>query len=131
MSAATAPRRSSRTPHKTDLAVVKTSRRTLRITTVALSFLALLVLFGLVGFQALIVGKQSRIDDLDNRIEEAARLNQRLRVQVAELESPERISVAATAMLGMVTPETVEYLDPIPADELAPVGAVDGDEADS
>lgn len=103
------------------LEVVPRQRRTLRITTVALSVLAVLILFGLVGFQALIVSQQSTIDELDEQIDEAARSNQRLRLEVAELEAPERIRVAALTMLGMITPDEVIYLNPISADELQPV----------
>lgn len=105
---------------KPPLEVVRGQRRTLRITTVALSFVAVLILFGLVGFQALIVSQQSTIDDLDRQIEAASRTNQKLRLQVAELEAPDRIRTAAIAMLGMVEPEEVIPLEPISAEELTP-----------
>lgn len=96
-------------------------RRTLRITTVALSLLAMLLLFGLVGFQALIVSNQSVIDDLDARLDELNRTNQRLRLEVAELEAPDRITSIALATLGMEWPERVQMLEPISAAELDPV----------
>lgn len=109
--------RRSRTP----VEAAPRPRRTLRITTVALSLLAMLLLFGLVGFQALIVSNQSVIDDLDVRLDEVNRTNQRLRLEVAELEAPDRITSIALATLGMVWPERVQMLEPISAAELDPV----------
>lgn len=95
-------------------------RRTLRVTTVGLGVLATLLLFGLVGFQAVIVSSQGDIDDLDSQLDSAVRTNQRLRLDVAELESPERIRGIALSNLGMIEPLVVEYLEPISAEELAP-----------
>jgi cell division protein FtsL len=103
-----------------ELAPVERSGRTLRLTTVLMATLAMILLFGLVGFQALIVGNQSRIDDLEARIDDANRTNQVLRVRVGQLQAPERIRVIATVMLGMVEPEVVTYLEPIPASQLDP-----------
>lgn len=103
-----------------ELASVERSGRTLRLTTVVMAMLAMILLFGLVGFQALIVSNQSRIDDLEARIDDADRTNQVLRVRVGELEAPERIRLIATAVLGMVEPEVVTYLDPITAAQLDP-----------
>lgn len=131
MTAAQAPKHSERRRRRPSLALVRGSRRTLRVTTVAISVLALLVLFGIVGFQALIVRNQGAIDSLDDRIEEATRANQRLRLAVAELESPERIREAAITALGMVEPDEVVYLEPIAAEQLLVPGqarpAADGD----
>ncbi len=100
------------------LAPVGPPRHPLRLTTVAAVGLALVVLFGLVGFQALIVRHQSTLDDLDGRIAAATTTNQRLRLDVAELEAPERIRAVALLQLGMIEPEVVTYLEPIPASEL-------------
>lgn len=88
------------------------------LTTIVAALMATLLLFGLVGFQALIVGTQSDLDDLDTRIASAERENQRLRLDVAQLERPERIRAYALAFLGMVEPETVLYLEPLTAAEL-------------
>ena len=94
-----------------------------RVTTVIAVIVATTLLFGLVGFQTLIVGSQSTIDDLDAQIAAATRENQRLRLDVAELESPERIRLYAIAILGMVEPQTVEYLEPLTAAELGQGGS--------
>ena len=104
-------------------AVPEEPRRPWRLTTIVAVIVATALLFGLVGFQTLIVGSQSTIDDLDAQIAAATRENQRLRLDVAELESPERIRLYAIAILGMVEPETVEYLDPLTAAELGDTGA--------
>ena len=94
------------------------------ITTIVAALLATLLLFGLVGFQALIVGTQSTLDDLDARIASAERENQRLRLDVAQREAPDRIRDYAIAYLGMIEPETVLYLEPLTAAEL---GESEGD----
>lgn len=93
-------------------------RRHLRLTTVVASTLALVLLFGLVGFHAAIVANQSIIDGLDAQMDEAERANQRLRLEVAELEAPDRVRAIATTTLGMVEPERVEYLQPISSADL-------------
>ncbi len=106
------------------LTPVGAPRHPLRLTTVVMAALALVVLFGLVGFQALIVRNQSTLDGLDAEVVEATRANQRLRFQVAELEAPERIRQVALHQLGMIEPEVVTYLRPIPAAELGPAPRV-------
>ncbi len=111
-----------RRPARPDIAPVERPGRRLRITTVLACALALTVLFGLVGFQALIVSNQSTLDDLDAQVEAASRANERLRLSVAELEAPERIRAVATTVIGMVEPETVQMLEPIAAEVLEPGG---------
>lgn len=103
-----------------DLAVVKARHRSLGVTTVVVVVLAIFVLFGVVGFQALIVRNQNDLDQLTSRVHEEQLVNQRLRLQVAELRSPDRIRFAALATLGMIQPAEVTYLEPIAAEELAP-----------
>ncbi|MGI9622150.1 MAG: hypothetical protein ACR2PK_04870 [Acidimicrobiales bacterium] len=102
------------------LTTVGAPRKTLRLTTISLCVLATLILFGLVAFQAVIVSSQSAIDDLDREIETASRMNQRLRLEVAKLESPERIRMIALSNLGMIEPSVVDYLEPISVEELMP-----------
>ncbi len=106
-------------PEAAKLSLLKPHRPSLRVTTALVTTLAVLVLFGLVGFQALIVRHQGRLDDLDVRVSQATTVNQRLRLEVAQLEAPDRIRTIATAVLGMVDPAgNVSYLEPIPADQL-------------
>lgn len=115
---AAAPRRA-----RPDVEVVDPpSGRRWGLTTVVAALVATLLLFGLVGFQALIVGTQSTLDDLDAKIASAERENQRLRLEVAQLEAPDRIRDYALAFLGMIEPETVLYLEPLTAEELGESG---------
>ena len=69
-------------------------------------------LFGLAVCQAIMAQNQMRLDRLDREVADAQARYQRLRLRVAELESPERIVAAAQERLGMVPPETVRYLSP-------------------
>ncbi len=106
-------------PQPARLALLRVTRPRLRVATTLLTLLAVLVLFGLVGFQALIVRHQGRVDSLGTSVSEAAAVNQRLRLEVARLEAPDRVRTIATSVFGMVEPEeNVSYLEPIPADQL-------------
>ena len=69
-------------------------------------------LFGLAVCQAIMAQNQMRLDRLDAEVADAQARYQRLRLRVAELESPERIVAAAQERLGMVPPSTVRYLSP-------------------
>lgn len=74
--------------------------------------IAIMSLFALVGFHAVLTQNQFRLEDLRVRSNaEQARFD-RLRLQVAELESPDRV-VASAGELGMVQPPEVRYLAPI------------------
>ncbi len=115
---ASAPKRSTPTTGRRDeFEVVKQRGRKLRIGIVVAAILATGILFGLVAFQAIIVTNQTTLDDLDARISQAERQNARLRLEVAELEAPDRIRAMALA-LGMEKPESVAYLEPIDVAEL-------------
>ena len=70
-----------------------------------------LVLFGVVVFHVLLTQNQFRLDKLQEESIDRQAEYDRLRLQVAELESPDRI-VAAAHDLGMVTPPKVTYLAP-------------------
>jgi cell division protein FtsL len=73
--------------------------------------LAFAIAFGLVVAQTALVQGQQRLDDAQDRIAEATERQQELRLQVAQLEAPDRVVAAATD-LGMVPPEGVTYLTP-------------------
>ena len=103
------------------LAVVKRPGRTLRITSIVLTLFAIGALFAVVGFQALIVRNQGHLDGLNASIEEITRANQRLRLQVAEMEAPDRVRSVAIINLGMVVPDGVSYLEPISVEEFRPI----------
>jgi cell division protein FtsL len=70
------------------------------------------IALGLVAFQNMLVTGQGRLDDLHGRIDDATEQHAELELQVATLESPERIVEAATSDLGMVPPPGITYLTP-------------------
>jgi cell division protein FtsL len=81
-------------------------------------------LFFVVFLQVLLTQGQAELDRLNARAEVEAAQNRRLRVAVAELESPDRIVGVARQRLGMVPPATVTYLQAAgPSDPLPPVPA--------
>jgi cell division protein FtsL len=69
------------------------------------------VLLAMAALQALIVQGQTRLDRLDRDVTEAVARRDRLGLQLAELESPDRI-VAEARRLGMVDAPVVVYLTP-------------------
>jgi cell division protein FtsL len=74
--------------------------------------LAFAIAFLVVACQVVLVQGQQRLDRLDLEISSSSATYQRLRLEVAELESPERIVEAATTQLGMAPPPEVTYLTP-------------------
>ncbi len=107
-----APELRERTDASPALRVVPPRRRLRAGPTIGLGvLLAFGIAFALVALQTLLVQGQSRLDQLDARIADATDLQADLRLQVAELESPERVVAAATD-LGMVPPPGVTYLTP-------------------
>lgn len=103
-----------------------TSRALTRAVTVLAGLLATAGLFLVVCLHVLLTQGQADLDGLRARADAEAARNRRLRVQVAELESPSRIVSAAREHLGMVPPPTVVYLPaadptkPLPAFSSAP-----------
>ena len=69
-------------------------------------------LFATVAFHVVLTQNQFRLDGLTDRATAEQARYQRLRLQVAELESPSRIVAAAQDKLGMVQPPAVAYLAP-------------------
>jgi len=69
------------------------------------------MLFGVVAFHVVLTQNQLNIQHLRSEADAASVKQQQLRLQVAELESPERV-VDAAQKLGMVPPATVHYLSP-------------------
>ena len=68
-------------------------------------------LFGVVAFHVVLTQNQLDIQHLRAEADAASVKQQQLRLQVAQLESPERV-VDAAQNLGMVPPATVHYLSP-------------------
>jgi cell division protein FtsL len=69
-------------------------------------------LFGLVASHVLLTQDQFRLQHLESKAAAEQARYERLRLQVAELESPQRIVAAAQERLGMVPPPGVRYLSP-------------------
>jgi cell division protein FtsL len=69
-------------------------------------------LFALVAFHVVVTQAQFRLDKMDARAARQEARYQRLRLQVAQLESPDRIVATAQERLGMVPPPGVTYLSP-------------------
>ena len=70
-------------------------------------------LFGLVTSHVALTQGQFRLEEMRDRAEAEQARYERLRLQVAELESPGRIVAAAQERLGMVPPPGITYLSPI------------------
>lgn len=89
--------------------------------------LVIAALFVVATFHAFIISGQLRLDDLQRQASAEQEELRRLRLEIARLESPERILEDARIRLGMVSPPEVGYLlpDGVPADddELARVAA--------
>lgn len=113
---AAAPRRTEGRPK---LAVAPTPealrpRRALWVVGVVALLVAVLVVM---ASQALLVQSQDRLDDLQRSMTEQEAIAERQQLQLAELQSPERVVAAATERLGMVPPTDVVHLRSDPTDD--------------
>lgn len=86
-------------------------------------------LFGLVSSHVALTQGQFRLQTLREKAEVEQARYERLRLEVAELESPARIVAAAQERLGMVPPPGVTYLSPAGPSSGAPGDAEPGEEA--
>lgn len=91
----------------TERARRRRARRVVVLTGVAIAA----ALFGVVAFHVVLTQNELAIQHLRSKADAASLKQQQLRLQVAELESPERV-VDAAQKLGMVPPVTVHYLSP-------------------
>ncbi|GEM_PF-2900243 len=89
----------------------RTRRNRARLLVVLTGVLIAAALFGVVAFHVVLTLNQLDIQHLRAEADSASVKQQQLRLQVAELESPERV-VDAAQKLGMVPPATVHYLSP-------------------
>lgn len=74
-------------------------------------------LFAIVGSQTLIVAQQGHIDSVNRQIADAQARAVELRVKLAELQSPQYITTAASTRLGMIPAPTPVYLQPRATDD--------------
>jgi cell division protein FtsL len=87
--------------------------------------ITIVLAFGVAVSQVLVAQNQDRLDTLNHRLDAAQTRYEKLRYQLAELESPERIVAAAHDRLGMTEPAHVNYVPPVAA---APTAASSVDE---
>ncbi|MDZ7673664.1 MAG: septum formation initiator family protein [Acidimicrobiales bacterium] len=74
--------------------------------------IVVVALFALAAMHALLINRQIRLDDLRQDAAAEAEEVRRLRLEVAELEAPDRVLDVARTRLGMVDPAEVGYLLP-------------------
>jgi len=89
----------------------RTRRKRARLLVVLTGIAITAALFGVVVFHVVLTQNQLDIQHLRAEADAASVKQQQLRLQVAQLESPERV-VDAAQKLGMVPPATVRYLSP-------------------
>ncbi|HJL77483.1 MAG TPA: septum formation initiator family protein [Acidimicrobiales bacterium] len=93
----------------------------LAIFSVVAVFMAALLL---AGFHSVLVDTQFEVDRLQRRLDDGREQSQVLRMEVARLESPERILHVAQGRLGMVPPPERVYLPTVlPGDPAHPIPA--------
>lgn len=136
--AAPQPRRTPATPERRpQLRVVDEvapRRVSLALVTVLVVGGIFAMLFGLVVVHTMLLQNQQRLDHLDAQVSDAQGRYQQLRLQVAQLEAPQRIVDVATHKLGMVPSDGTTYLTPTANDAVsaegdANQGATTGNEA--
>ncbi|MBU6328734.1 MAG: hypothetical protein KGR18_02125 [Acidobacteria bacterium] len=98
---------------KADLAVVAAHSRRSNLRGVAITLIGLFVAgFVMVAAHTVVIGQQHQIDSLNQRIAAEQHDAQQLGAEIAELQSPVRITRDAAALLGMVPAPTPVYLEP-------------------
>lgn len=75
--------------------------------------IVLVALFGLAVMHALLIGGQIQLDGAQREVASESEAVRRLRLRVAELESPDRVLEVARDRLGMVPTAEVGYLLPV------------------
>jgi len=97
-------------------------QRRARLLAVVAIVVAAVCLFGVVVAHVVLTQNQFRLDQLQQQSAARQAEYDRLRLQVAELESPDRIVAEAQQRLGMVSPTGVTYLAPTLDDEVVVAG---------
>lgn len=96
-------------------------RKLVRRLAMAATVAAALSLFGVVVAHVVLTQNQFRLDQLRDRSSLEQAEYDRLRLEVAELESPRRIVADAQQRLGMIVPPKVVYLTPSAEQAVPPV----------
>ena len=105
------PRRHLRVVDEKRLSMAQRRRR-VRAVAIGSSVLVVIGLFALAASHAMLASGQARLDDLNSEVDDAQARYQSLRLDIAELEAPDRIVREAQERLGMVPPPDVTYLSP-------------------
>lgn len=87
-------------------------RPSARFVFLAASGVVIAVAFGLVYLHVVMAQRQFRLDDLNAQVSKQQAQYQSLRLQVAQLSSPQQIISTAEGKLGMRQPKSVVYLSP-------------------
>ncbi|MBO0691900.1 MAG: hypothetical protein J2P58_03290 [Acidimicrobiaceae bacterium] len=98
-------------------------RPSARVLFLAASGVVIAVAFGLVYLHVVMAERQFRLDDLNTRVANEQAQYQQLRLQVAQLSSPQQIISTAEGKLGMRQPSSVIYLSPKSGSASATSGA--------
>ncbi|MDQ1392293.1 MAG: hypothetical protein QOF30_1270 [Acidimicrobiaceae bacterium] len=106
-----------------ELAAIRRRRR-VRLAGIAVAGFVIALLFAAVGMHVELAQNQFRLDQIDAQAAAEQAKFQQLRLQVAELSSPQRILGIAQGRLGMVPARGVTFLNPSSATPGAPTGSV-------
>lgn len=87
-------------------------RRRRRLLVGGVGMLTGLGLFAVVVVHVVLAQQQFQLGALTSRIAAATSANDQLRLQVAQLQAPERVVSEAQKQLGMVSPPSITYLVP-------------------
>jgi cell division protein FtsL len=105
-----------------ELAAIRRRRR-VRLAGIAVAAFVIALLFAAVGMHVVLAQNQFRLDQVDAQAAAQQAKFQQLRLQVAQLSSPQRILGTAQGRLGMVPPPGVTFLNPTSATPGTPTGA--------
>lgn len=111
-----APRGGGERTRLTVAAAPPASRRIRLLWVVAVAAVLVAVLV-VMASQALLVQGQDRLDELQRSLTEQETIAERQQLQLAELQSPQRVVAAATERLGMVPPSDIVHLRSDPSDD--------------
>ncbi|MDE0238318.1 MAG: hypothetical protein OXN95_13930 [bacterium] len=98
-------------------AAPRPKRRLMPVLGWAAAITVVVALFALALLHAVIVDRQTTLDNLNQQIEDVRAVNDRLQLNVARAEAPNRIVAEALYRLGMVEPDGRTYLPPLESDE--------------
>lgn len=91
---------------------VPSAKRNSRLLVASAVMLGGCLFFGLVAAHVVLTQNQFQLQRAQRQAAQEQARYERLRAQVAELESPARVVAAAQERLGMVSPASVKYLTP-------------------